>query len=68
MKIFTIYFEVFGRKLKKDIEAYSDYEAKEILRLQLLKSLKYHKVEGRIEPQKPDGLEVEFLKGIFGIR
>lgn len=69
---FTVYFEIFNHKFKKDIEAYDIDGAKEILRLQALRSLRYYKVEKikveKIEEAKDNNECFEFLKNIFGIK
>lgn len=56
MKQYTIYFELFGKKMKTTIEAISEAEAKNKLKEKII----FHKIE------EYDALD--FLKNIFGMK
>lgn len=61
MKIFTLYFELYGKKMKTDIVAVDVDDAKR----QLEKKIVYHKVESKPIP-KTNGEDVfEYLKRVF---
>ena len=55
MKVYKIYFEFYGKKMKTKIQARDENDAKEIL----LKKIKFHKIEAETE--------LDFLKKIFGL-
>ena len=72
MNKYTIYFEIYGKKMKASIEAYSENDAENILREEKLDIKKIHLVEGK-EPERTlrddiNNDSVDFLKGMFGIK
>lgn len=58
MRLYTVYFELFGKKMKTTIEAKSEEDAK----YKIMGKIKWHK----IEPDESDTLQG--LKDIFGIK
>lgn len=53
----TVFFEIYGKKLKVQVDAKDDEEAKYLVR----GAIKFHKITS----SKKD--EVDFLKDMFGI-
>lgn len=60
MKKYTVYFEIFGKKLKVTVEAATRLEAMEYVKSQLM----FHKVED-VTPWRDDEV-MNFFKG-FGM-
>ena len=52
---YTVYFELFGKKMKTDVEAKNEEHAKEIIKSKII----IHKVENKT---------LDYLKYIFGIK
>ena len=72
MNKYTIYFEIYGKKMKASIEAYSENDAENILREEKLDIKKIQLVEGK-EPERMlhddiNNDSVDFLKGMFNIK
>ena len=58
---YTIYFELYGKKMKTDIDAYSREDAISRLREKII----IHRVDEHLEPGDD---VVDRLKNIFGIK
>lgn len=53
--MYTVYFEIYGKKMKATIEANSEKEAKELIK----NKIKFHKIEDN---------NVDYLRSIFNIK
>ena len=53
--MYTVYFEIYGKKMKATIEANSEKEAKELIK----NKIKFHKIEDN---------KVDYLRSIFNIK
>ena len=60
MKTYTVYFEIFGKKMKTTLKAESELQA----RVDIRNSITFHKV---VE-QMPEGQMFERLKDIFKMK
>lgn len=62
MKQYTVYFELFGKKMKTTVAANSEEDAKYLIMGKII----WHKVES--EPANINDDPIEFLKQTFGIK
>lgn len=60
MKSYTVYFELFGRKMKTTVEAESAIKAKEIIKSKIV----FHDVE--VKPDISRMFDEMFGDGLFG--
>lgn len=60
MNTYTIYFEIFGKKMKTTVQAEADYKAKEYVRNRIV----FHKVEKVTN----DDTIIDDLLNIFGMK
>ena len=58
MKKYTVFFEIYGKKLKTVVYAESEAKAREIVKNKVV----FHKIEEVADPQ------VEYLKNLFNIK
>lgn len=70
MKTYTIYFELFDRKMKTSVEAKSKEQAKQILKDKII----FHKIEGvndgvseGVKKDKIKNFDLDGLKDFLGI-
>jgi hypothetical protein len=64
MKTYIIYFEIFGKKMKTIIEAYSKSEAKQKVKNKII----FHKIDSESNDVKNDIIDLDGLKNMLGIR
>lgn len=64
MKMFKVYFEIFGKKMKTSISAKNKEEAKQLL----MKKIVFHKVEVDNDFALQDEDVLDFLKGAFKMK
>ncbi len=58
--LYTVYFEIYGKKLKTKVSAKSQDDAKQLIRNQII----FHKIEAKIEEDKA----VRDLMDMLGMR
>ena len=64
MKTYTIFFELFGKKMKTDIQALTAERAKERLKSKIV----FHKVTEKVEEPSKEDETVDRLMGMFNMK